>query len=128
MINSIKETKQFDLYRSESSHNSTVNWNSIKEFLSNDEVAIAQFITSLKTTTKQSLLALEQSIIAKDYEKTSKISHRMNPIFKQINALDIAEIIHSFETNPEKVTVYEYKKLEDVIVQLFDNINLDDTI
>lgn len=70
---------------------------SLKLFLKDDKEAIKSVVESLIHSTDSNLFMLENTIQAFDQEKTKQIAHRMAPMFKQIEATEIAEILNKLE-------------------------------
>jgi signal transduction histidine kinase/CheY-like chemotaxis protein len=70
---------------------------SLKSFLTNDKEALQEVIKTFIKTTKDNLVVLEKSIIEKDIIEISAIAHRIAPMFKQIQASEISEILGNLE-------------------------------
>ncbi len=128
VLNAIETRSVFKKYINEKNENTETNLDSIKEFLSNDENALNHFIENLKKTTSSNLLSLKNAIEDESLNEIQRISHRINPIFKQIQASEISNIIADFEQNPETVTLNKYEELAEKIKNMFDQINLSDNI
>ena len=79
---------------------STVNYSlsAINQFLPNDKNALNEFIGLLIKTTKTNLEDFDAALANNNLEVTKAISHRMNPVFKQIHAHQIATILDELET------------------------------
>ncbi|MCC9072740.1 response regulator [Flavobacterium sp. F-65] len=72
---------------------------SLKLFLANDKEALQEVLKTFIKTTKENLIALEKSILNKDTIEINAVAHRMSPMFKQINASEISEILNDLEQN-----------------------------
>lgn len=72
---------------------------SLKLFLANDKEALQEVLKTFIKTTKENLIALENSILNKDTIEINAVAHRMSPMFKQINASEISEILNDLEQN-----------------------------
>nr|WP_288834457.1 hybrid sensor histidine kinase/response regulator [uncultured Flavobacterium sp.] len=72
---------------------------SLKLFLKNDEEAIKTVLESFMNTTNSNLIILENAIQAAEYQKIKELSHKMAPMFKQIEATEIAAILDLLETH-----------------------------
>jgi signal transduction histidine kinase/CheY-like chemotaxis protein len=86
---------------------------SLKLFLKNDSEAIKSVVESFISSTNSNLFLLENTIQTTDYEKIKQVAHKMNPMFKQIEATGIATILDQLESN-------EYNETE--LATLFSNL------
>lgn len=94
---------------------------SLKLFLSNDEEVLKEFLLSFKTSTKENLSIVEEAISEKNILKVKEIAHRMNSMFKQIEAHEIVQILSDLEYNEisfEEIEV-KFKVLKNAITSLF---------
>lgn len=94
---------------------------SLKLFLSNEEDVLKEFLFSFKTSTKENLSILEEAVSGKNILKVKEIAHRMNPMFKQIEAHEIIQILSDLEYNEisfEEIEV-KFKLLKNAITSLF---------
>ena len=71
----------------------------LKEFLGNETESAKEFIRSFIESTKENLSALENAIQGKNIAEVNSISHRMAPMFRQIQAHEIGEILKTLEQN-----------------------------
>lgn len=69
----------------------------LKSFLSDDKEALKEILESFITNTIESLNELEQAETESNFEEIKNIAHKMNPMFKQIKALDISTILDQLE-------------------------------
>lgn len=94
---------------------------SLKLFLNEDKEAIKTVIESLIHSTDSNLFMLENTIQAFDQEKTKQIAHKMAPMFKQIEATEIAEILTKLELENHTKTelVIHFTNLKSKIRTLF---------
>ncbi len=69
----------------------------LKQFLPDDKNALQEFIELFMRNTNTNFLILEKSLFVNNLEEIKAISHRMNPVFKQIHAFDITEILDDLE-------------------------------
>ncbi|CAD0002773.1 hybrid sensor histidine kinase/response regulator [Flavobacterium chungangense] len=72
---------------------------SLKEFLGNDNDASKEFIESFIESTKLNLNALENAVQEKNISEINSIAHRIAPMFRQIQADEIGEILKTLEQN-----------------------------
>ncbi|MFV8341360.1 hybrid sensor histidine kinase/response regulator [Flavobacterium sp. XS2P39] len=93
----------------------------LQSFLTDDNAALKEFVTPFIISTKENLIQLENAIIENNIQEIKEISHRMCPMFKQIQAHTIAGILDDFELNdlPLGVIVSDFKELKNKIVALF---------
>lgn len=96
----------------------------LKQFLPNTNHALEEFLNLFVNTTSLNLQLLEKAIIDKNDSDIKTISHRMNPVFKQIQALEISEILNELENNDSFASESEEKflVLKSKIEQLFSEI------
>jgi signal transduction histidine kinase/DNA-binding response OmpR family regulator len=94
---------------------------SLKLFLSNEEDALKELLFSFMTSTKENLAILEEGISRKDILKIKETAHKMGPMFKQIEAHEIIEILNDLELKEslfEEIDV-KFKILKTKIASLF---------
>ena len=97
---------------------------SLQQFLNNDSIAIKNIIDSLITTTNSNLSQLKNNIQELDYQKVKQVAHKMAPMFKQIEATEIASILTVLELedlNEPELKKY-FSSLESKIRFLFTEI------
>ncbi|MFA9189342.1 ATP-binding protein [Flavobacterium sp. FBOR7N2.3] len=70
---------------------------SLNLFLKNDKEAIKTVLHSFITSTNSNLSVLENNIQTLEYEKIKQVAHKMAPMFKQIQATEIAAILNTLE-------------------------------
>ncbi|WP_432222470.1 ATP-binding response regulator [Flavobacterium sp. TMP13] len=78
---------------------------SLELFLNNDREAIKNVLETFITSTNSNLFILQNTIESIEYEKIKQVAHKMAPMFKQIEAMEIATILNQLELN-------EYSKVE----------------
>jgi HPt (histidine-containing phosphotransfer) domain-containing protein len=97
---------------------------SLGSFLNNDKHEIRNIIESLIDTTKTNLIALRENIELSNFEMVKQVAHKMGPMFRQIEANEIAGILRILETadlNTKESTDY-YMQLEAKINYLFSEL------
>jgi signal transduction histidine kinase/DNA-binding response OmpR family regulator len=94
---------------------------SLKLFLSNEEGALKELLFPFMTSTKENLAILEESISKKDTLKVKETAHRMGPMFKQIEAHEIVQILSDLELRESSFEEIDgkFKILKTAIVSLF---------
>lgn len=94
--------------------------NNLKLFLKNDSEAIKSIIETFINSTNSNLFLLENTIQSADHEKIKQVAHKMNPMFKQIEATEIATILDELESKEHNETglAVHFSNLETKIKQL----------
>ena len=97
---------------------------SIGSFLNNDKDEIRSVIESLFDTTKTNLIVLQENVAFSNFDMIKQVAHKMGPMFRQIEANEIAGILRILETsdlNKSEISDY-YLNLETKINYLFTEI------
>lgn len=76
----------------------------LKEFLGNDSNALNDVLRSFIESTNENLVYLEKAIADKNVAEINAIAHRIAPMFKQIEAYEIGEILKTLESNNFEIT------------------------
>ncbi|MFV5696738.1 hybrid sensor histidine kinase/response regulator [Flavobacterium sp. ZT3R17] len=94
---------------------------SLQSFLTDDDEALKEFLTSFIKSTKKNLTQLENAIVENNILEIKEISHRMCPMFKQIQAHDITGILDDLELKdlPVESITANFKELKNRILTLF---------
>lgn len=87
--------------------------NSLQSFLGNDNDAVKSVLVSFVQTTSNNLVALENHVNANDFNKIKETAHKMAPMFKQIEATEIAEVLTNLESKD-----YTEKELKSILKEL----------
>ncbi|EIA09241.1 ATP-binding protein [Flavobacterium frigoris] len=87
---------------------------SLQSFLNNDQEAVKNVLTSFIESTKRNVFLLETAIKNSDFDAIKATAHRMAPMFKQIEANEIAIVLNNLETNNYTTAALE---------TLFENLN-----
>ncbi|MFH7019037.1 hybrid sensor histidine kinase/response regulator [Flavobacterium sp. FlaQc-47] len=69
----------------------------LKEFLGNDDEALKEVLKSFIESSSENLSLLENAMIEKHIVEINSIAHRIAPMFKQIQAREIGEILKVLE-------------------------------
>jgi len=69
----------------------------LKEFLGNDNTALKEVLKSFIESSTENLNLLENAMIDKNTAEINSIAHRIAPMFKQIQAREIGEILKVLE-------------------------------
>ena len=97
---------------------------SLGSFLNNDKDEIRSIIESLFDSTKTNLVMLQENIEILNFKMVKQVAHKMGPMFRQIEANEIAGILRILETSDlNKIEISEYYlNLESKINYLFTEI------
>lgn len=102
--------------------NSAYSLAKLKAFLPDDEVALQEVLNAFVKNTHESLLTLRKGVNEKNLVKIKEISHRMYPMFQQIEASEIAHLLHKMSNealNLEEIEVIN-TQLNQKITALFE--------
>ncbi|MFB9077652.1 ATP-binding protein [Flavobacterium procerum] len=96
----------------------------LKDFLGQDENALKEVIRSFIESSVENLELLETAIKEKNTEEIKSIAHRIAPMFKQIQANEIGEILKHIEKDEFKTDVFKnsYKDLITKTAVLFESL------
>lgn len=83
---------------------------SLQSFLGNDNEAVKSVLTSFVETTSNNLSLLENYVNGNDFDKIKETAHKMAPMFKQIEATEIAEVLTNLESKD-----YSEKELRSIL-------------
>ncbi|NDP27193.1 MAG: response regulator [Flavobacterium sp.] len=86
---------------------------SLQSFLGNDNEAVRSVLVSFVETTSHNLSVLENYLNANDFDKIKETAHKMAPMFKQIEAIEIASVLTNLES-----TDYTKKELKIILKEL----------
>lgn len=71
----------------------------LKQFLGNDNEGLSVFLNQFIESSKRNMVYLEKAIDEKNTSEMNTIAHRIAPMFRQIEAREIGEILKSLEEN-----------------------------
>ncbi|MES2239417.1 MAG: hybrid sensor histidine kinase/response regulator [Bacteroidota bacterium] len=74
---------------------------SLKLFLKNDDDALKTVVQSFISSTNSNLFILENAIQTIEHDKIKAVAHKMTPMFKQIEATEIAAILKKLESQEQ---------------------------
>ena len=94
---------------------------SLQSFLADDNEALKEFLTSFIKSTKENLMQLENAVLENNILEIKEISHRMCPMFKQIQVHTITGILDDLELKdlPTEIITTNFKELKNEIQALF---------
>ncbi len=90
----------------------------LKAFLPDDALAVQEILNSFVKNTHESLLVLRQGINEKNLEDIKEISHRMYPMFQQLEATEIATLLHKLSNE-----ILALDEIETINTKLNQKIN-----
>lgn len=94
----------------------------LKDFLGQDDSALKEVLKSFVETTVENLEMLKTAVIENNHDEIKSISHRIAPMFRQIQAKEIGEILKKLEKEDLNTLDIEsiYSDLEQKIIVLFE--------
>lgn len=130
-INSIFNGKEIDVDADalfeENEPNKPYSLKLLRSFLTNDQEALNDFLRSFIKSTKENLIQLEKAITENNFQKIKEISHRMCPMFKQIQTQTISQLLDDMELKdlPIEAIAANFKELKNQIEAVFMLIEQD---
>jgi signal transduction histidine kinase/DNA-binding response OmpR family regulator len=93
----------------------------LKSFFKDDKLALNEVISTFINATKKNLEDLKTAISNKNYLRIQQISHKMCPMFKQIRAESVFNILENLEKNTYSISELEMqiKNLQEKIEMIF---------
>jgi signal transduction histidine kinase/CheY-like chemotaxis protein len=127
VFNNIENQVDSDQIFERSDSNRPYSLTSLQSFLANDIETLNEFITSFIKSTKANLTQLENAIVENNIQKIKAISHRMCPIFKQIQARTITKKLDDLELKELSIETINtiFKELKNEIATLFKLLKKD---
>jgi len=97
----------------------------LKEFLGNDHEALKEVLKSFIENNSENLAFLETAITEKNILEINTIAHRIAPMFKQIQAREIGEILKTLERKDLEISDLDdlFKDLKSKSELLFTALN-----
>jgi signal transduction histidine kinase/FixJ family two-component response regulator len=94
----------------------------LKDFLGQDDSALKEVLKSFVETTVENLGTLKTAVKEHNHDEIKSISHRIAPMFRQIQAKEIGEILKTLEKEDLNTLDVEsiYSDLEQKIIVLFE--------
>jgi signal transduction histidine kinase/DNA-binding response OmpR family regulator len=102
----------------------------LKAFLPDDHIALREVLNAFVKNTHESLLILRQGINEKNVSAVQEISHRMYPMFAQIEATEIADFLNTLSNETLELDEIETinTQLNQKITVLFDLFRRDSVL
>ncbi|HLA55752.1 MAG TPA: ATP-binding protein [Flavobacterium sp.] len=92
---------------------------SLRTFFPNDNAALNEVLQTFISNTKSNLTALETAMKRNDIPEVKMLSHRMSPMFRQISAHEIGDLLENLEQ-----ANYSSAEMQDVFKKLIDKIEV----
>lgn len=94
----------------------------LNEFLGNDNEALKEVIKSFIESSAENLAFLKNAITEENRDEIKSIAHRIAPMFKQIEAREIGDILKKLEKNDFEISEMKnvFKDLEEKTNSLFE--------
>jgi len=94
----------------------------LNEFLGNDNEALKEVIKSFIESSVENLTFLKNAITEENRDEIKSIAHRIAPMFKQIEAREIGDILKKLEKNDFEISEMKsvFKDLEEKTNSLFE--------
>lgn len=114
----IKNSKNTFSYSENNTSQNPYSLVKLKAFLPDDALAVQEILNSFVKNTHESLLVLRQGINEKNLEDIKEISHRMYPMFQQLEATEIATLLHKLSNE-----ILALDEIETINTKLNQKIN-----
>ncbi|KAF2331093.1 hybrid sensor histidine kinase/response regulator [Flavobacterium ginsenosidimutans] len=93
-----EEVPATEFKETENNHSSQMySLDTLKDFLGQDELALKEVLNSFIDTSIENLGFLKTAVQEKNHEEIKSIAHRIAPMFKQIQANEIGELLKNLE-------------------------------
>lgn len=100
----------------------------------NDDTEIENILRMFIETTSDNLMSLNKAIDETDFDETIRLSHKMYPMFKQLNRNDLSDFLHTMDQlrgkeessypNWKEDSINFMNKVDDFISYLTDEYNI----
>ena len=102
VLNSVLNSEEIDSnlngdFVEEINSNSNYSLSSLHSFFPNDALAVKEILQSFINSTKVNLDNLEQAILKNNSSQIKEIAHKMYPMFKQIQSIEISNLLEELE-------------------------------
>lgn len=98
----------------------------IKSFAGEDQQALNAILTSFIDSTKNNIRVLRKAFKKKDFEKVSAVAHKMLPMFRQLQALQLVGRLEVLESGgPEKIKKVNIDLLTKEIKHLLEDLRME---
>ena len=93
----------------------------LKSFLSDDKSALNEILETFMSSTNESIVLLDDAVTTSSRKEIKSISHKINPMFKQIKAFEISNLLDQLELEDLNLEEIEEKvtSLKTKITALF---------
>ena len=116
LFNNSKPTKEIKPIQSTSRTSKEFSLETIKMFLGDDQDAIDEILFTFKTDTLENIKQLSDAAANNNTTQISQIAHRMLPMFRQLEVVQVIPILENFEGL--NTTNYSHEKLTEEYLML----------
>ena len=112
---------KFDLEKNPASSKKSYSLKALKSFLSDDKSALNEILETFMSSTNESVVLLDDAVTTSGRKEIKSISHKINPMFKQIKAFEISNLLDQLELEDLNLEEIEEKvtSLKTKITALF---------
>ncbi|MEM8522868.1 DNA-binding response OmpR family regulator [Flavobacterium sp. PL12] len=112
---------KFDLEKNHANGKKSYSLKALKSFLSDDKSALNEILETFMSSTNESIVLLDYAVTKSNRKEIKSISHKINPMFKQIKAFEISNLLDQLELEDLKLEEIEEKvtSLKTKITALF---------
>ncbi len=120
-----EEVPATEFKETENNHSSQMySLDTLKDFLGQDELALKEVLNSFIETSIENLGFLKTAVQEKNHEEIKSIAHRIAPMFKQIQANEIGELLKNLEKEDLNTIDVEstFSDLKEKVEVLFEGL------
>ncbi|CAM3938488.1 hybrid sensor histidine kinase/response regulator [Flavobacterium weaverense] len=112
---------KFDLEKNPISGKKSYSLKALKSFLSDDKSALNEILETFMSSTNESIVLLDDAVTNSNQKEIKSIAHKVNPMFKQIKAFEISNLLDQLELEDLNLEEVEKKvtSLKTKITALF---------
>ena len=112
---------KFDLEKNSVSGKKSYSLKALKSFLSDDKSALNEILDTFMSSTNESIVLLDDAVTNSNRKEIKSIAHKVNPMFKQIKAFEISNLLDQLELEDLNLEEIEEKvtSLKTKITALF---------
>ena len=121
ILNNTEIPVETDLKTESKPPNKPYSLKALKSFLSDEDEALKEVLLIFMSSTKESLLYIEQAILEDNFLEIKNSAHKMNPMFNQIKAFHITTILDQLELEDGTIQNINiiFRDLKNKIANLF---------
>lgn len=96
-------------YGGEITHGTETNFNSLKEMLKEDPEALKEVLVSFINATTENIDKLRYAVLNDDFKKARFICHKMLPMFIQVRAIDMLDVLNKIDSLDSEEVYIEWE-------------------